>query len=116
MVDLLTHEIKNPLNTINYAFKFVQSDGIQRDEMQDRIKKISYSASRIDSIVNQVYLSTRIDRYEQNKKPLNEQINFNELITEVVSDYEFGNSFEINTNKNLYLRNSRFFLPVLLPT
>ena len=110
MVDLLTHEIKNPLNTINYAVKFVQSDGIQRDEMQDRIKKISYSASRIDSIVNQVYLSTRIDRYEQNKKPLNEQINFNELITEVVSDYEFGNSFEINTNKNLYLRNSRFLL------
>jgi len=110
MVDLLTHEIKNPLNTINYAVKFVQSDGVQRDEIQDRIKKISHSASRIDSIVNQVYLSTRIERYEQNNKPVNELINFNELITEVVSDYEFGNSFEINTNNALFIRNSRFLL------
>jgi signal transduction histidine kinase len=114
MVDLLTHEIKNPLNTINYAVKFVQSDTTYSTDITDRAKKIVQSTNRIDSIVNQVYLSTRLERYEQNETQAKEMINFNELITEIASDYEFGNSFVINTDKVFMIKSSRFLLTTIL--
>jgi signal transduction histidine kinase len=114
MVDLLTHEIKNPLNTISYAVKYLQNDSNSNFEMIDRTKKIVHSVSRIDSIVNQVYLSTRLERYEQSGHDLNEIIIFNELLFEVVSDYEFGNAFSINTDKIFKIYSSRFLLNSIL--
>ena len=114
MVDLLTHEIKNPLNTINYAVKFVQNDSENNAEIMNRAKKIIHSVSRIDSIVNQVYLSTRLDRYEQSEHELNEIIIFNEMLSEVVSDYEFGNAFVVNTDKVFKIYSSRFLLSSIL--
>jgi len=41
-------------------------------------------------------------------------INFNELITEIASDYEFGNSFVINTDKVFMIESSRFLLTTIL--
>jgi len=114
MVDLLTHEIKNPLNTINYAVKFIQNDTTCFKDITERAKKIVQSTNRIDSIVNQVYLSTRLERYEQNETLAKEMINFNELITEIASDYEFGNSFVINTDKVFMIKSSRFLLTTIL--
>ena len=114
MVDLLTHEIKNPLNTISYAVKYLQNDSNSNFEMIDRTKKIAHTVSRIDSIVNQVYLSTRLERYEQSGHDLNEIIIFNELLSEVVSDYEFGNAFSINTDKIFKIYSSRFLLNSIL--
>ena len=114
LVDLLTHEIKNPLSTINYAASFIQKNNDQNTEISDRVRKITHSTARIDSVVNQVYLSSRLDRFEQSNENQHEYINFNELLSNIISDYEFSNAFTFKSQSSFKIHSNRFLLSTIL--
>ncbi len=114
MVDLLTHEIKNPLSTINYAAAFIQNNHALESEVNERTKKIVQSTNRINTVLNQVFLSAKLDQYSSKEHEQNESINFTELVKDIVSDYESGRIFKINNREVVEIFGNRFLLTTVL--
>ncbi len=114
LVDLLTHEIKNPLSTINYAASFIQNNQSLESEVIERTKKIIQSTNRVNTVLNQVFLSAKLDQYSNREHEQNESINFTELVKDIVSDYENGRIFKIESFESIEIVSNLFLLTTVI--
>ena len=93
MVEVLSHEIKNPLSTIRFASNYIERNSPAGSDAQARALVINRSILRIDDLINQVYLSSQLDKNIFQKTIV--EVNLLDLVTEVIGEFNAIHRFNL---------------------
>lgn len=90
LIDLLTHELMNPLAAIKFTITSFNTPGAIEIAGLSAIKRINQSVGRMQYIIDQVNLSNRVEA--ENYKLTLENIQLNQLILDLIDDCQPNNS------------------------
>ena len=112
MIDMLTHELKNPLGTIRFAIASLKRNAsIDSDSLQ-RVKRIDDSVDRMNELIEHVALSNKIDRYDTSQ--VKESVDIAELVEVSIGDFDDIRIFKIDVENGLNIETSRLMLSLIL--
>jgi signal transduction histidine kinase len=111
LIDLLTHDLKNPLGTITFASSALREQVKNDPSAAKRLTNIDLSVTRMNNLIEHVALSTRVDRYHA---PLNHLPSpANELIDELIEIYPDRERFDIAVDDEISFKADRDMLSVV---
>ncbi len=85
LIDMLTHELKTPLSTIKFALSTLQKSAQAWGDSMVRIQNIDASVSRMDTLIEHVAMSNKIERHGALVDA--EKILATELMNEVLQEH-----------------------------
>ncbi len=112
MIDMLTHELKNPLGTIRFAIASLRRNVSIDSDSQQRVKRIDDSVERMNALIEHVALSNKIDRFDTSQ--VKEPVDIAELIEVAIGDYDDMRIFRIEVERGLNIPTSRLMLSLIL--
>jgi two-component system, sensor histidine kinase LadS len=111
MIDLLTHDLKNPLGTITFASRALKEQ-LQGNQMAtQKLRHIDQCVNRMNGLIEHVAVSARLDRYESVTSPMFSLAA--ELIEELTETYADQSRFHINVEANVGFTADREMLTVV---
>ena len=111
LIDLLTHDLKNPLGTITFASRALR-DQLRHDPAAGkRLTNIDLSVTRMNNLIEHVALSTRVDRYLAPASHLPSPAS--ELIDELIENYPERERFDISIDQQSIFKADRDMLSVV---
>ena len=108
LIDLLTHELMNPLGAIKFALASIKRESNEVEGSGVRLQRIESSIERMKNLIEQVALSNRLESHDQSY-PL-EKVDAQSIIEELISDYADERRFSIEVESGAHF----FANPVLL--
>ena len=111
MIDMLTHELKNPLGTIRFALASLKRSSAEDSESQQRVKRIDDSVERMNELIEHVALSNKIDRFDVSQ--VRESVDIEELVDVCIGDFEDISIFKLDIAKDLNIQTSRLMLTLI---
>ena len=111
MAEVLSHEVKNPLSTIRFASSSIQNSATVGSELHARATVINRSASRIDDLINQVYLSNQLEKKVFQEKVSN--INLSDFFIELVGEFNATHRFNLEIPIDLSIQSNEFLLSTI---
>ena len=108
MAEVLSHEVKNPLSTIRFASNSIQNSATVGSDLHARAIVINRSASRIDDLINQVYLSNQLDKKIFQKEV--SDINLSDFFVELVGEFNAMHRFNLEIPIDLSIKSNEFLL------
>jgi signal transduction histidine kinase len=111
LIDLLTHDLKNPLGTITFASSALREQMKNDPSAAKRLTNIDLSVTRMNNLIEHVALSTRVDRYHAPLSHLPSPAN--ELIDELIEIYPDRERFEIAVDDEISFKADRDMLSVV---
>ena len=112
MIDMLTHELKNPLGTIRFAIASLKRNVSIDSESLQRVKRIDDSVERMNELIEHVALSNKIDRFDTNQ--VKESVDVAELIEVSIGDYDDIRIFSVQVESGLCIPTNRLMLSLIL--
>ncbi len=111
LIDLLTHDLKNPLGTITFASNALREQVKHDPSAAKRLTNIDLSVTRMNNLIEHVALSTRVDRYHTPSSNLPSPAN--ELIDELIENYPERERFDISVDDGISFKADRDMLSVV---
>jgi signal transduction histidine kinase len=111
LIDLLTHDLKNPLGTITFASRALREQVKNDPSAVKRLTNIDLSVTRMNNLIEHVALSTRVDRYHAPSTHLPSPAN--ELIDELIENYPDHERFDISVDDGAIFKADRDMLSVV---
>ena len=111
MIDMLTHELKNPLGTIRFALASLKRSSAEDSDSQQRVKRIDDSVERMNELIEHVALSNKIDRFDVSQ--VRESVDVEELVDVCIGDFEDIAIFKLDIAKDLNIQTSRLMLTLI---
>lgn len=111
LIDLLTHDLKNPLGTITFASRALREQVKHDPSAAKRLTNIDLSVTRMNNLIEHVALSTRVDRYHAPSSHLPSPAN--ELIDELIENYPDRERFDISVDAEAIFKADRDMLSVI---
>ena len=112
LIDMLTHELKNPLGTIRFALASLKRQVSDEGDSRQRIQRIDASVNRMDELIEHVARSNKIERTGVVEHPVS--IPASEFIQELIQEYPAINRFEIFVQEGAAFKADRQMLIVIL--
>ena len=112
LIDLLTHELKNPLGTIKFATTSVKRKLSDDPESAQRFKHIDLCILRMDKLIEQVARSSKIDQLDE-PGPL-ESIPAAAIVNELIEEHANNKQLHIQIEDGLVFHTNREMLRVML--
>lgn len=112
LIDMLTHELKNPLGTIRFALASLKRQAHEDEETLQRVKRMDMSVERMNDLIEQVAGSNKIDRFELTG-PL-ETIDAAELIQEFITDQHADPRFKVDVPLGAQFQSHRRMLTLII--
>ncbi len=112
MVDMLTHELKNPLGTIRFVLASLRRNPAIDSDFLHRVKRIDDSVDRMNELIEHVALSNKIDRYDATQE--RESVDIAELVDVSIGDYDDLSLFKVDVQSGLKIQTSRLMLTLIL--
>ena len=112
LIDMLTHELKNPLGTIRFALAAFKRQNQEDPVTQQRVKRMDMSVERMNDLIEQVAGSNKIDRFQLGA-PL-ESIDAAELIQEFITDEHADPRFKVDVPLGAQFLSHRRMLSLIL--
>ncbi len=112
LIDMLTHELKNPLGTIRFALASLKRQITGDSESLQRIQRIDASANRMDELIEHVARSNKIERTGIMEQP--ESIPATDIVHELIQEYSDVDRFSVMVQKDAVFQADRQMLIVIL--
>jgi signal transduction histidine kinase len=112
LVDMLTHELKNPLGTIRFALASLKRQITGDSDSLQRIQRIDASINRMDDLIEHVARSNKIERTGDMAQP--ESIPAIDIVHELIQEYPAVNRFKVSIQKGAVFKADRQMLIVIL--
>jgi len=112
LVDMLTHELKNPLGTIRFALASLRQQVPGNREALARIQNINASAQRMDDLIERVASFSKIERATPTDSPAS--LDAASLIQELLADMATPEQWSIDVQPGASFRCDRQMLWVIL--
>jgi signal transduction histidine kinase len=111
MIDLLTHDLKNPLGTITFASRSVKEQFKDNQAATLKLRHIDQCVNRMNNLIEHVAVSARLDRYESLPSVMTSPAL--ELIEELTETYAEQSRFQINVETDVEFNADREMLTVV---
>ena len=111
LIDILTHELKNPLGTIKFALASLRRNVINDDDLSRRFKHIDFCVSRMNALIEHVARSSKIDRFESFDQK--EKILAADLVNELIDEYPEYKRFALSIHDDISFHTNREMLTVI---
>ncbi len=111
LIDILTHELKNPLGTIRFALASLKRNVAGDEDSSRRFKHIDLCVNRMNALIEHVARSSKIDRFENFDQK--EKIEVIDLISELIDEYPETERFEISVEEDSSFNANREMLTVI---
>jgi signal transduction histidine kinase len=113
LLDMLTHELKNPLASISIAIgSLKQILTNDQSTAQRRLHNMSQSVLNMDSIIERCHLMNQIDNKELS--PAYEQIHVNEFINSIVNKLPDQDRIKLNLTPDIEVASDSDFFRIIL--
>ena len=112
LIDMLTHELKNPLGTIRFALASLKKQSPADQEALTRVSRMDRSVERMNELIEHVAHSNKIDRFELTSEK--ETFDADELIDELTADQQSERRFNIDIEDGATFHTHRHMLFVVL--
>ncbi len=112
LVDMLTHELKNPLGTIRFALASLKRQITGDSDSLQRIQRIDASVNRMDDLIEHVARSNKIERTDVMAQP--ESIPAIDIVHELIQEYPDVDRFKVSIQEGSVFKADRQMLIVIL--
>jgi signal transduction histidine kinase len=112
LIDMLTHELKNPLGTIRFALASLRQQPPLSGDAQQRLQTIDVSTRRMDELVERVANFAKVERIAPKVNPL--PLDAAALIQDLLSDLPRSETWEVQVSEGATFRCDRQLLCVVL--
>jgi len=111
LIDLLTHELKNPMGTIRFALEALKRSITPHQSIEIPVQHIQQSVARMDALIEHVAQSNQVDAGNVLSV---ETIDLGEMIDEFTSEYAYPSVFECTKVEGLSFSCNRQMLSVVV--
>lgn len=111
LIDMLTHELKNPLGTIRFALASLRPS-VDHPQGLKRIQSIDLSARRMDDLIERVASLSKVERTPPSASPA--EVDAAGLVQEMLADLPQSAGWEVHVHPGTRLRCDRQLLWVIL--
>ncbi len=111
LIDMLTHELKNPLGTIRFALASLRQS-VEHPQGLKRIQSIDLSARRMDDLIERVASLSKVERTAASESPA--EVEAAGLIQELLADLPDPGRWEVRLRPGTRVRCDRQLLWVIL--
>jgi two-component system, sensor histidine kinase LadS len=111
MIDLLTHDLKNPLGTITFASRSLKEQFQENQAATLKLRHIDQCVNRMNNLIEHVAVSARLDRYESLPSEMTSPAL--ELVEELTETYAEQSRFQINVETDVEFNADREMLTVV---
>ena len=112
LIDMLTHELKNPLGTMRFALASLKMQTFKDEDTLLRVKRMDMSVERMNDLIEQVAGSNKIDRFELTDEL--ELIDASELIQMLISDELADDRFKLRIAPGVQFHSHRRMLAMII--
>ena len=112
LIDMLTHELKNPLGTIRFVLASLKHQTRIDSDSLARVTRMDRSVERMNELIEHVAHSNKIDRFELSEDK--EWVDAEELIDEFTSDYQLDGRFSLMVEEGAKFHTYRNMLSVVI--
>jgi signal transduction histidine kinase len=111
MIDLLTHDLKNPLGTITFASRALKEQLQENQTATQKLRHIDQCVNRMNNLIEHVAISARLDRYEALPSAMTSPAA--DLIEELTETYAEQARFKVNVDAHAVFTADRDMLMVI---
>jgi signal transduction histidine kinase len=101
LIDMMTHEIKNPLGTIRFAATALWGQSDVAPTTKERFQRLMASINRINGLLEQVSLSNKIEQMEE--KLQTEPLDVGQLLKDLTEDFDDTDRFEVHASSTMLI-------------
>ena len=112
LIDLLTHELMNPLGAIKFLVESLKHPDNIEDTPNKKLNRIESSVNRMKDLIGQVALSNRLELH-QIEYPL-EVLDARQIIEDLIGDYADETRFALNIEPGLCFYSNPILLGYVL--
>jgi signal transduction histidine kinase len=112
LIDMLTHELKNPLGTMKFALASLQRNLMQQDAALQRVQHIDDSINRMDALIEHVAKANRIDSSYEVKKAV--RVDAQEFLEGIAAEYAHAERFTLHIQAQAWFTADPYLLAVML--
>lgn len=112
LIDMLTHELKNPLGTVRFALASLKQQAQSRPESLMRIQSIDLSARRMDDLIEQVAHFNKMERVQATSSP--DRLAADSLIQELLIEVNEPEQWQLRVEPGTSFCCDRQLLTVIL--
>ena len=111
LIDMLTHELKNPLSTIRFSLESIKRSRAQ-DEVSDApVQHIAHSVDRMDALIEHVAEANQV---EYGQMDVIEHLNLTQMVLESIMDYSNPDKFNFTHSADTSLHGNRQLVGVVV--
>jgi len=111
LIDMLTHELKNPLSTIRFSLESIKRSRAQGEASDAPVQHIAHSVDRMDALIEHVAESNQV---EYGQMDVNEQLNLTQIVLESIMDYSNPDRFNFTHSADTSLHGNRQLVGVVV--
>lgn len=111
LLDMLSHELKNPLATISMAIGSLK-DSLMGEQEKRRLHNMHQSVLSMDSIIERCQLMNRIDNHELS--PISEPVSLSECVRQVIAQQNSFNRIQLELNRDICVKSDPELLKIVL--
>ncbi len=111
LIDLLTHELKNPMGTIRFALESIKRASAPKQEIEMPVQHIHQSVERMDGLIEHVAQSNQVDA--ENILSF-ETIDLPDMIDEYISEFADSKVFEFTKTDGMFIVSNRQMLGIVV--
>ena len=112
LIDMLTHELKNPLGTVKFALASLQRNLMPQDAALQRVQHIDDSINRMDALIEHVAKANKIDSSYEVKKAV--RVDAQEFLEGIAAEYAQGERFSFDIQAKAWFTADPHLLAVIL--
>jgi signal transduction histidine kinase len=90
LIDMLTHELKNPLSTIRFSLESIKRSRITGEASDASVQHIAHSVDRMDTLIEHVAHSNQV---ETGLMDVIENLNMTQIVLESIMEYASPDKF-----------------------
>lgn len=94
LIDMLTHELKNPLGTVKFALASLRRNLATQDASQQRVQHIDDSINRMDALIEHVAKANKIDASYEVKNSA--RVDAQEFLEGIAAEYAHPERFVLH--------------------
>jgi len=111
LIDMLTHELKNPLSTIRFSLESIKRSRAEGEPSDAPVQHIAQSVDRMDALIEHVAESNQI---EHGQMDVIEDLNLTQIVQETIMDCANPDKFNFNHSADACLHANRQLVSVVV--
>jgi signal transduction histidine kinase len=111
LIDMLTHELKNPLSTIRFSLESIKRSRAPGEASDASVQHIAHSVDRMDALIEHVAESNQV---EHGQMDVIEHLNLTQIVLETIMDYSHPDKFKFTHSEDTSLHANRQLVNVVV--